>query len=287
MASTLNPMKRRSGGIKVLRLRSRRRFLAGAVGAMATLGIPQVIRVAAKMEDVLTSFGQLRGRFVFTGTPPERKRLKVDKDIECCGKYDIRDESLMVGPEGGLANVFIYARSRNMPVPEVLGEKFPKRVVLDNAECIFKPHCLVIWFTIQEFYIINSDPIAQNVAFSPLGDLPANIILAPAPGEKTDATWRFHRSQTEPVLIVCNYHPWESAYILPRENPYFAISQADGTFHIPYVPPGEWEFQLWHERVRQLDLVGFSRGRFTFKVKPGVNDLGTIQVPPKALKVDG
>lgn len=263
----------------------RRRFLARLAGLAAATSVPQIWVGSKLLGESQSQLGQLTGRFVYVGTPPERKKLKVDKDVDCCGKYDIRDESLMVGPDGGLANVYVYVRSRGIPIPEGLASKFPSRVTLDNRDCIFKPHCLAIWYSVQEFYIVNSDPIAQNVAFTPLGDLPANIILAPAPGEKTDATWRFHRSQTEPVHIVCNYHPWESAYILPRENPYFAITQMDGTFTIPYLPPGEWEFQLWHERARQLDLPNFPRGRFVLKIKPGVNELGVIKVIPAALKV--
>lgn len=263
----------------------RRRFLTRLASLAGAISVPHIWVCSKVLGESLTQLGELTGRFVYVGIPPERKKLKVDKDVDCCGKYDIRDESLMVGPEGGLANVYIYVRSRGIPIPQGLANQFPSRVTLDNRDCIFKPHCLAIWYSVQEFYIVNSDPIAQNVAFAPLGDLPANIILAPAPGEKTDATWRFHRSQTEPVHIVCNYHPWESAYILPRDNPYFAITQIDGTFTIRYLPPGEWEFQIWHERVRQLDLPGFPRGRVSLRIKPGSNDLGTIKVAPAALKV--
>lgn len=266
---------------------NRRRFLRNNLQAGLAAGagtcLPWLLCNAGQAGQEPT--GELHGRFVYVGTPPERKRLKVDKDVDCCGKYDIRDESLMVGPDQGLANVFIYVRTRGITVPSFVAGQVPKRVTLDNRDCIFKPHCLAIWYPVQEFYIVNSDPIAQNVAFSPLGDLPANIILAPAPGEKTDATWRFRRSQTEPVYIACNYHPWESAYILPRENPFFAISDDHGEFIISYLPPGKWELQIWQERVRQLDLPNALRGRLLVEIKPGRNELGTIQVTPDRLKV--
>ncbi|MGQ9504660.1 MAG: hypothetical protein ACUVQG_07170 [Thermogutta sp.] len=267
--------------MKINSRQARRTFLqTGLAVAPVVLGLR-----SAKSAPAEANLGELRGRFVYVGTPPERKKLKVDKDVDCCGKYDIRDESLIVGPEHGLANVFVYVRTRGIPVPDGLAERVPKRVTLDNHECIFKPHCMAIWYPVQEFYIVNSDPIAQNVAFNPLGDLPANIIFAPAPGSNTDAVWRFRRSQTEPVLIVCNYHPWESAYVLPRDNPFFAISDFSGSFVIYDLPPGEWEFQIWHERVRQLDLPRAPRGRLVVQVKSGVNDLGEIPVTPEQLKV--
>jgi hypothetical protein len=166
---------------------SRRGFVQRSVvgaGALAVgFSVPRVLKAAD------AKWGDLVGRFVYDGKAPERKKLKVDKDVDCCGKFDIRDETLMVGADGGLGNVYVYVRSRKIEVCPELLESLPKQVKLDNRDCIFKPHCVSIWYGKQEFYILNSDPIAQNVDFKPLGDLPANIILSPAPGKNVDATW--------------------------------------------------------------------------------------------------
>jgi len=226
-------------------------------------------------------WGELAGRFIYDGQAPPRRKLTVDKDVECCGKFDIRDESLMVGPEGGLANLYVYLRTRGVPICPALEADLGPSVLLDNRDCIFMPHCMWIWYPRQVFHIVNSDPIAQNVAFSPLGDLPANIVLPPAPNPNDSATWTFRRGQSRPVPIACNYHPWESAYVLPRDNPYVAISNMHGAFQIRSLPPGELEFQLWHERTGELETPQWPRGRLTVKVQPGMNDLGTIRLPPE------
>lgn len=260
---------------------TRRDLLVASAGATAGLAaglaLPHVV-IAQNGR-----WGDLVGRLVYDGDPPERKKLKVDKDVDCCGKYDIRDESLMVGPDHGLANVYVYLRTRKVAIAPELAESTPKHVLLDNRDCIFKPHCMAIWYTHQEYSIVNSDPIAQNVAFSPLGDTPANIILAPVTQGQDDpntrATWRFNRAQIVPVPIACNYHPWESAFVLPRDNPYVAITAMDGTFRIPKLPTGTWEFQVWQERVGYLDLPQWPKGRFEMAIGPGVNDVGTIRVP--------
>jgi hypothetical protein len=255
---------------------TRRQFVAGAAAAAggfaAGFQAPAILRAAAAEQ-----WADLTGRFVYDGTPPERKKLKVDKDLECCGKFDIRDESLMVGSDGGLGNVYIYVRDRRVDVCPELEDSVKKRVTLDNRDCIFMPHCMTIWADKQEFYIVNSDPVAQNVAFSPLADIPANIVLAVG----ADATWKFRRAQTIPVPIACNYHPWESAYVLPRDNPYVAISAMDGTFRIPKLPAGKkLEFQVWQERVGYLDTPSWKKGRFEMQIEPGGSDLGTITLPP-------
>jgi hypothetical protein len=246
----------------------RRKFLERSIGALA-FTVPALVRAAD------AAWGDLVGRFVFDGQAPERKRLKVDKDVDCCGRFDIRDESLLVGADGGLRNVYVYVRSRDAALCPALEQDLPARVTLDNRDCIFQPHCLKIWYTKQEFYTVNADPVAQNVAFEPLGDVPCNAVL-PVGGT---ATYRFSRRQMTPVLIKCNYHPWESAYILPRDNPYVDISAADGTFRIAKLPVGELEFQAWHERVGYLHTSAWTKGRFKLSIRPGTNDLGTIKLP--------
>ncbi len=262
---------------------TRRRFLAGAAAATAgamTAGFPtpRILRAAE------SRWGDLVGRFVYDGKAPERKKLTVDKDVDCCGKFDIRDESLMVGADGGLANAFVYVRSRKVDVCPELEKSLPKRVILDNIDCIFKPHCTGIWCNRQEFCIVNSDPVAQNVDFKPIGDTQANIVLPAydakkSPDKKVEAAWKFHKLQIVPILIKCNYHPWESGYITIRDNPYHALSAADGTFRISKLPVGKLEFQLWQERVGYLDAPGWPKGRRELAIKPGTNDLGTIAFP--------
>jgi hypothetical protein len=247
----------------------RRHFIAGAI--LAGLGGPRLVHAAPNDQ-----WGDLTGRLVFDGTPPERKRLLVDKDVDCCGKYNIRDESLMVDGHGGLANVYVYLRNRQTTICPKLIESAPKQVLLDNRDCIFKPHCLKIWTDRQELLIVNSDPVAQNVAYSPIGDAPANIVLPVG----AQATWRFQRKQNVPIPIACNYHPWEIAYILPRDNPYVDISAIDGTFTIGSLPVGKLEFQVWHERSGPLNTPDWTQGRFEITIRPGINDLGVIKLAP-------
>ncbi len=253
---------------------TRRRFMkqTAAVGGVLATGFhaPAIVRAAEE------KWGDLVGQFSYDGKAPERTKLTVDKDVECCGKFDIRDESLMVDDRGGLGNVYVYVRSKKPEICPELEQAAPKQVKLDNRDCIFQPHCMTIWSEKQEFYIVNSDPVAQNVAFTPLLDSPANVVI-PVDG---DATWKFRRAQRIPVPIACNYHPWESAYILPLDHPYCGISAADGTFKIPKLPVGDLEFQVWHERMGYVATDDWKKGRFEMTVKPGTNDLGSIKLAP-------
>ncbi len=252
---------------------TRRQFAGGtaaaAFGIAAGWHTPAIVRGSAG-----AAWGDLTGRFAFDGKAPVREELKVDKDVECCGKFEIRDETYMVGEDSGLANVFIYVRSRGVDIcPEL---EIEPQVKLDNRDCIFATHCMSVWYEKQEFYIVNSDPVAQNIAMTPLGDLPVNKVI-PVDG---DYTHKFRRKQIVPIKILCNYHPWELAFVLPSENPYVGISAADGTFTIPKLPVGEIEFQVWHEAPGYLNTPDWTRGRFTMNIESGTNDLGTIKLDP-------
>ncbi len=262
---------------------TRRQWVAGAAAGVAGTAVGYAVPMFAK--SLGGSWGDLTGRFVYRGDRPERKKLKVDKDVDFCGKFDIRDESLMIGPDGGLMNVYVYVRSRRVAICPELEQTAEKSVLLDNRGCIFVPHCMAVWYPKQSYHIVNSDPVAQNVAFRPFGDVEANIVLTPPPDKAAEATWQFRRAQRMPVPIKCNYHPWESAYVLPRDNPYVAISDIDGRFRIPMLPVGELEFQVWQERVQYVATAQWPRGRFKMEIKPGVNDLGTIELPASMFEV--
>lgn len=257
---------------------NRRQFVTSSTAAAGVLAAGLGVTGKARAAD--DAWGDLKGKLVYDGTAPERKKLVVDKDVECCGKFDIRDESLMVGKDGGLQNVYIYVRSKGVDVCPDLEADVEKQVLLDNRNCIFVPHCMAIWNSKQEFHIVNSDPVAQNVAFNPLLDKPANIVI-PVDG---DATWSFRRAQRLPVPIACNYHPWESAYILPLDHPYVAITGEDGSFTIPKLPAGELEFQIWHERIGYLATKDWPKGRMTTTIQAGTNDLGTIKLAASAFE---
>jgi hypothetical protein len=136
----------------------------------------------------------------------------------------------------------------------------------------------------QPMLIKNSDPIGHNTNISPTGDVQFNALIA-AGGS---ATYSFSRAQTDPVGIVCNIHPWMKAYVLPRKDPYFAVTKADGTFEIEKLPAGEdIEFQVWQERKPKglQAKAEWAGGKFKVKIpKDDALDLGTVAVPASAFQ---
>jgi plastocyanin len=87
------------------------------------------------------------------------------------------------------------------------------------------------------------------------------------------------------VRIYCNIHPQMSAFVLVRDNPFWARVSADGSFTIPDVPAGTWAVKAWHERSGESAqsvqvpeaggaLVSFSLDASKWKRAPHKNKFG-------------
>lgn len=225
-------------------------------------------------------WGGLRGRFLFGGEPPAAKKIAVTKDAAHCGKHPLVDESLLVGKDKAIANVIVYVRTPKVNVHPDLAEAVKPTVLLDNAGCRFEPHITTLWVDKQLLLIRNSDPVLHNVNLQPFGDRGINPIVAV---NKT-IEHRLTKSQTIPIQVVCNLHPWMKGYVLPRDNPYVAVTGKDGVFKLDKLPVGELEFQAWHEAVGYVRITGWKRGRFKLTIKDGVQDLGDITIPAELFR---
>jgi len=241
-----------------------------------------VIFLTVFSASLATEWGDLSGRFVYEGKPPERAKLNVNKDVDIFGKLDLRDESLIVAPDGGIANVLVYVRTKKVPVHPDYAKTADAKVTIANKGGRFDPHILPIRLS-QTLVITNGDRCGHNSNLQPIADAGINPLIT----EGGQVEHRFNRPQNIPVPISCNIHPWMKGYILPRRNPYVAVSGPDGTFKLKNVPAGmELEFQVWQERAGYVTKaivagkpVAWKRGRFKMTLKPGENDLGTIKLP--------
>lgn len=50
------------------------------------------------------------------------------------------------------------------------------------------------------------------------------------------------------IDVYCNIHPEMAAKVVVLDNPYFAVTGADGRFSIADVPPGTYRYVAWHAR---------------------------------------
>lgn len=262
---------------------------------MMCLRIPNIVTLTLLLATVVSAvsanaedWGSLKGKFVYSGKSQPEK-IEPTKDPEFCSKHELVDETVTVGENGELQNVFVYLYL-NIRRGEKVSAIHPdytkddaKPIVLDNKGCRFEPHALTLW-TRNPLEIRNSDPVAHNTNAGALFNNPGFNDTIP---QDKPVTKEFEKSESYPAPIACNIHPWMKAYLLIRDNPYMAISNEKGEFEIKNLPAGKHKFIFWHDPkgIRDLEVGGDEtdrRGTAQFEIPAGETlDLGTITITPE------
>lgn len=183
---------------------------------------------------------------VKSGTSP------VDSSV-CAKESDIPDLSLVIGKDGGLANVFVYLYGREeLKRPDEKAVSEP--AVLSCRECQFFPHALVM-STKQKLRVRNEGLVSVNTQFGTFRNGTSNFSLAP----RSENEQSFKRSEPLPFKVKDAIHSWASAWILPLDHECAAVTDKDGKFEF-LAPAGKRTIFVWHERARR---AGLSRDRIT------------------------
>ena len=230
-----------------------------------------------------TGWGHLKGVFKLAGTAPAPSKLSVEKDLQVCGRHPIFDQGLVVdSASGGIANVLVFARKVSREFPEYKSAA-PGETLFDQKDCVFLSHLFVLRKR-DTMKIKNSDPVGHNTNMSPNGNPQLNQLIAPG----DSITYNFAQQLSAPAEAACTIHPWMRAYVMCREDAYFAVSKSDGSFEIKNLPAGEpITFQVWHERATGglKAKSDWAQGRFTVTIpENGEVDLKSVDVPLTAFK---
>jgi len=251
---------------------------------LAVVGCVLAIAPPARAQQWAT----LKGHLVVDGKMGSPAPVNADKDVAVCGKQKLVDEKVVVSPAGDLANAVVYVRDKSVEVSPEYAKTAKDEVVLDNKDCRFEPH-VVILRTTQSLLLKNSDPVGHNTKVDLIKNDSFNDML---PASQSLKKTGLSKEETLPLNVSCSIHPWMNAVILIRNNPYAEVSKADGTFEIKDLPAGvELEFQFWQEKAGNLknikndkDFATDGKGRVKLTLKPGVTDLGTIKIPSGAFE---
>lgn len=232
--------------------------------------------------------GTLKMTFVYGGAPPVPEKIDVNKDQAFCGKVPLIDEKLVVNSENsGLKDVifYVYTGRGGSKLPPF--EPSDKTFELANDQCRFEPH-VVLMQTGDTLKVTNPDEVGHNANMQFLANAPQNFQIPPG-GEKSV---QLEDAEPAPIPVECNIHPWMKAYVVVLEHPFVGVSNENGVLEIKGLPPGELEFRLFHEgatgSIKEVKIDGkkekLSRNRISLKIKPGMNDLGKIEIPADSFK---
>lgn len=210
--------------------------------------------------------GTIRGTVHFDGPAPVRKPIKIGASGGCAHEGgDPLSEDAIVN-DGRVENAFVSIKDGldGWIVPPHSGGD----AVLDQKGCVYRPHVSGMRIG-QTLRILNSDDATHNVNVRPDRNPSMNPIQPPggAPLE-----WKPTKRELC-VVFECNLHPWMRAYVGVVDHPWFAVSDAQGTFSLAGLPPGEYVVEAWHEKWGQksqkvtLDAGGSAEVTLTFRPK--------------------
>lgn len=227
-------------------------------------------------------WGSLEGQIVLDGDVPAAQYLvkKGDstvKDAAVCSVDGVLDESQLIDPETkGIANVVIYMQRAPKQIHPDLKKSKEAKVVFDQKGCAFIPHVLHVRND-QEVQCISSDSIAHNLHSHPFANTAQNFIVQP--NDQAGSVVKMPIAERNPVKIVCDIHPWMTAYWVVTDHPYVAITDKDGKFRIDNLPEGEHDFRVWNGKTGNIEK------KLTVKIKAGeTTTLPVKKVPLKAFQ---
>jgi len=183
----------------------------------------------------------LSGVIKLAAAAPAMPTIQMSADPYCQSQHPTpaKDEEVVVGPGGELANVFVYVKNApagNFPPPST-------PVTLDQKGCQYHPHVGGIMVG-QPLEIKNSDTTLHNVHAMPNNNTQFNE-GQPVP---MSTTKKFDKAELVPFRIKCDVHGWMKAWMAVMPHPFFAVSQMNGSFTIPNLPPGTYTIVAWHEK---------------------------------------
>jgi hypothetical protein len=195
--------------------------------------------------------GELAGLIKFDGPAPARATKvsmgNASKDPAVCAKdVAILDESLVVGDDGGLMNVFIYMKKK--PASWKKKKWAPETApIFDQKNCVFLSHSFLLPAGV-DIVAKNSDSVAHNANFAGLTrNTPFNAAIAGT----SESIVTVPLVEATPARVNCDLHSWMDAYVLVIDHPFAATTNDKGEFSIKDIPSGTYDFRIWHERAKK------------------------------------
>jgi plastocyanin len=209
----------------------------------------------ARLDAAAAELGELagRGRVLGAGQAFEQLRascvachVRFRQDNDVRGNFPARDNTIsgvveLLDADGraradrSWVLVFLEGPAQE---PSLVHERPNPRISQKNRR--FEPRVLPVMVG-TEVEFPNDDTIFHNV-FSLSKAAPFDLGVY-EPGQ----TAAVRMQRTGLVKVYCNMHPDMAASIVVLDNPWFALTDADGSFVIPGVPDGEYTLRGWND----------------------------------------
>jgi len=195
--------------------------------------------MAAYEEGDVSNGGTITGSVKFAGDVSDTKMLEVTKDQKTCGADPKPSEALLISPDKNIKSAVVSITTISK------GKKFDRsggNPTVDQQGCVFIPHLTLVpaGGTID---LLNSDDVMHNLHSYSMKNTAFNEGVAG--GGKLPKKFEY----PETVKLKCDVHKWMDAWIIVQDNPYYAVTDENGSFSIGDVPPGTYTVLVWQEKL--------------------------------------
>lgn len=190
--------------------------------------------------------GRLTGSAKFVGEPPAEKIIPVDRSCGRLHETPLKTRLYAVGKDGALADVLVRITA-GLPEQAWQVPQEPLRIAARN--CMFEPYVSGVLIG-QTIVLENHDLILHNAHIIPAmhGNRQRNYAMLPS---GKDIQFTFDTSE-EFIRIKGDVRPWMFAYVSVFTHPFFAVTDANGNFTLPELPPGNYTISATHRKSGTL-----------------------------------
>jgi plastocyanin len=192
----------------------------------------------------------------------------MSKEPSCAAQHadkPITTETVVIGPNSGLANVVVYISEglSSAAASEVASQP----LAIDQKGCQYLPHVVAIDVN-QHMKVVNDDQTSHNIHPLPKNNHEWNKSQPPGTAPISD---KYDKEEFIPVK--CNVHPWMHGYFAVLKTSHVDVSKEDGEFKLPNLPPGKYTITAWHEsygtQTADVTITGNETKdvNFSFKAK--------------------
>ncbi|MBX3302607.1 MAG: carboxypeptidase regulatory-like domain-containing protein [Nitrospira sp.] len=210
--------------------------------------------------------GTVEGTITLDGPVPEPKgfNLITFPDPAYCGRISngrgwrlLHD--FVVGHQGGLKDAIVLLEGIDA------GKPFEVSVPLIEArDCVFQPFMTVVRNG-HAVEVINMDPVMHDIqGYETSPEAGARVLFnAPlvmnhqhrrgdlramhdhAPGKSLVGPIYLNKGRRT-FYMQCGFHAYMESWAMAVNNPYYALTDAEGKFTIDRIPPGTYQLVVWH-----------------------------------------
>ena len=227
--------------------------------------MPRLLLLATLLNTFFTTFdiihaGMVTGEVKLADGPPKLLPTKVTEDQDYCGET-LPNETYLIEANGGLKNVVLFIES----APSGKPADPQKENFLYNDGCRYAPR--VMAFQKGERLRVKSNDPKLHIPHGYLGERTVFNLSLPFKNTIIDATSKIRQAGI--MKIVCDTHAWMLGFVHVFDHPFFAVTNQQGLFSIPDLPPGNYVLKAWHENggIKSQEIVVPESGdvRVTFE----------------------